>query len=124
MTKAVYPKGHPYAHTSIGSMAGLNAASLEDVKNWFRAWYGPNNAVLVLAGDIDVATAKDKVAKYFGDIPATPTMPQPKVDVAAHDKSSRATMTDKVPQARIYRVWNVAEYGQPDLDRLQLVAQV
>ena len=105
-------------------MADLNAASLEDVKNWFRTWYGPNNAVLVLAGDIDLATAKEKVTKYFGDIPATPTMAQPKIDVAKHDASTRETMTDKVPQARIYRVWNIAEYGQRDVDRLQLLAQV
>src|SRR3546814_15028505 len=54
ITKAVYPEGHPCSHTVIGSMADLNAASLEDVKNWFRTWYGPNNAVLVLAGDIDL----------------------------------------------------------------------
>ncbi len=120
----MYPVGHPYHHSTIGSMADLNAASLEDVKNWFRTWYGPNNAVLVLAGDIDLATAKEKVAKYFGDIPASPSMAQPKVDVAAHDKNSRSTMTDQVPQTRIYRVWNVAEYGQPDLDELQLFAQV
>ena len=120
----MYPVGHPYHHSTIGSMADLNAASLDDVKNWFRTWYGPNNAVLVLAGDIDLATAKEKVAKYFGDIPASPTMAQPKVDVAAHDKDSRSTMTDQVPQTRIYRVWNVAEYGQPDLDELQLFAQV
>jgi zinc protease len=80
--------------------------------------------VLVLAGDIDLATAKEKVAKYFGDIPAGPTMAQPKVDVAAHTKDSRGEMTDNVPQSRIYRMWNVAEYGQPDLDRLQLFAQV
>ncbi|KAF1716728.1 peptidase M16 [Pseudoxanthomonas yeongjuensis] len=120
----MYPVSHPYHHSTIGSMADLNAASLEDVKNWFRTWYGPNNAVLVLAGDIDLATAKEKVAKYFGDIPATPTMAQPRVDVAAHDKDSRSTMTDQVPQTRIYRVWNVAEYGQPDLDELQLFSQV
>ena len=120
----MYPVGHPYHHSTIGSMADLNAASLEDVKNWFRTWYGPNNAVLVLAGDIDLATAREKVAKYFGDIPASPSMAQPKVDVAAHDKDSRSTMTDQVPQTRIYRVWNVAEYGQPDLDELQLFAQV
>ena len=122
--KAMYPKGHPYNHSTIVSMNDLNAASLEDVKTWFKTWYGPNNAVLVLAGDIDVATAKEKVAKYFGDIPAGPTMAQPKVDVAAHSKDSRSTMTDNVPQSRIYRLWNVAEYGQPDLDRLQLFAQV
>ena len=122
--KIMYPAGHPYHHSTIGSMNDLNAASLEDVKTWFKTWYGPNNAVLVLAGDIDVATAKEKVAKYFGDIPASPTMAQPKVDVAAHTTDSRSEMTDQVPQSRIYRVWNVAEYGQPDLDRLQLFAQI
>lgn len=122
--KALYPKTHPYHHSTIGSMADLNAASLDDVKGWFRTWYGPNNAVLVLAGDIDVATAKEKVAKYFGDIPATPTMAQPKVDVAPLAKSSRRVMTDKVPQARVHRVWNVAQAGTTDLDTLQLLAQV
>jgi len=122
--KALYPKTHPYHHSTIGSMTDLDAASLDDVKGWFRTWYGPNNAVLVLAGDIDLATAKEKVTKYFGDIPATPTMAQPQVDVAPLAKSTRATMTDKVPQARIHRVWNVAQAGTPDLDKLQLFAQV
>jgi zinc protease len=122
--RALYPVGHPYHHSTIGSMNDLNAASLEDVKNWFRGWYGPNNAVLVLAGDIDVATAKEKVAKYFGDIPATPTMAQPKVDVARRSADTREVMQDKVPQARIYRVWNVAEVGTTDIDRLQLFSQV
>ena len=88
--ETMYPVGHPYHHSTIGSMDDLNAASLDDVKNWFRTWYGPNNAVLVLAGDIDLATAKEKVAKYFGDIPATPTMAQPKVDVAAPRHRIRA----------------------------------
>ena len=124
INRALYPEGHPYHHSVIGSMNDLNAASLEDVKTWFRTWYGPNNAVLVLAGDIDVATAKEKVARYFGDIPAGPTMAQPKVDVAKRDKSTRETMTDKVPQARIYRAWNVAQTGTADLDQLQLFAQV
>jgi zinc protease len=122
--KAMYPKTHPYGHSVIGSMADLNAASLDDVKTWFRAWYGPNNAVLVLAGDIDLATAKEKVTKYFGHIPAGPTMAQPKVDVAPLKADSRATLSDKVPQTRIYRVWNVAQAGTVDIDRLQLFAQV
>ncbi|OEY99925.1 MULTISPECIES: pitrilysin family protein [Stenotrophomonas] len=124
LSRSMYPEGHPYHHGVIGSMNDLNAASLEDVKNWFRTWYGPNNAVLVLAGDIDVATAKEKVARYFGDIPAGPSMAQPKVNVAKREKSTRETMTDKVPQARIYRVWNVAQTGTPDIDQLQLFAQV
>ena len=122
--RTLYPKGHPYHHSTIGSMNDLNAASLEDVKTWFRTWYGPNNAVMVLAGDIDLATAKDKVARYFGHIPAGPTMAQPKVDVAAMTRDSRAEMTDNVPQARLYRMWNVAEYGNPDVERLQLLARV
>ncbi|QNP41884.1 M16 family metallopeptidase [Lysobacter solisilvae (ex Woo and Kim 2020)] len=124
LTEVMYPAGHPYHHTVIGSMNDLNAASLEDVKNWFRTWYGPNNAVLVLAGDIDVKTAKEKVARYFGDIPASPTMAQPKIDPSPRAESTRSVMQDKVPQTRIYRLWNVAQYGAADLDRLQLLAQV
>jgi zinc protease len=122
--RALYPEGHPYHHSVIGSMNDLNAASLGDVKNWFRTWYGPNNAVLVLAGDIDVATAKKKVAEYFGDIPATPTMAQPPVDVAMRPADTREVMQDKVPQTRIYRVWNVAQVGTADVDQLQLFSQL
>ncbi|MFP5374252.1 MAG: M16 family metallopeptidase [Gammaproteobacteria bacterium] len=122
--RAMYPKGHPYHHSVIGSMADLNAATLDDVRQWFRAWYGPNNAVMVLAGDIDLATAREKVAKYFGHIPAGPTMPQPQVAVAVRPESTREVMEDKVPQARLYRLWNVAEFGQPDVERLQLLAAV
>ncbi len=122
--KAMYPVGHPYHRGVIGSMNDLNAAKLDDVKNWFRTWYGPNNAVLVLAGDIDLATAKAKAAQYFGDIPAGPSMAQPKINVAAHTKDSRSEMTDNVPQSRVYRVWNVAEFGQADLDRLQVLSRI
>ena len=122
--KVMYPAGHPYHHSTIGSMNDLNAAKVDDVKTWFRTWYGPNNAVLVLAGDIDLATAKAKAAEYFGDIPASPTMAQPKVDVAALAKDSRSEMTDNVPQSRVYRVWNVAEFGQADLDRLQVLSRI
>ena len=122
--KALYPVGHPYHHSVIGSMADLNAASLDDVKQWFRTWYGPNNAVLVLAGDIDVETAKAKVAKYFGDIPAGPTMQQPPVDVAQRTADTREVMEDNVPQARIYRAWNVAQSDTVDIDQLHVLSQV
>lgn len=124
LNRALYPVGHPYHHSVIGSMNDLNAASLDDVKTWFRTWYGPNNAVLVLAGDIDLATAKEKAARYFGSIPAGPTMAQPKVDVARRPADTREVMTDKVPQARIYRAWNVAQVGTTDVDQLQLLAYV
>lgn len=124
LNRALYPVGHPYHHSVIGSMNDLNAASLEDVHQWFRAWYGPNNAVLVLAGDIDLATAKEKAARYFGHIPAGPTMAQPKVDVAKRSADTREELTDQVPQARIYRAWNVAQTGTVDVDQLQVLARV
>ncbi len=124
MSRTLYPKGHPYHHSVIGSMNDLNAATLDDVHNWFRAWYGPNNAVLVLAGDIDVATAKEKVAKYFGHIPAGPTLAQPKVDIARLATDGRTEMQDKVPQVMVRRVWNVAEYGNRDRDLLDLFSSV
>jgi zinc protease len=72
ITKATWPAAHPYAHTVIGSMEDLNAASLDDVKDWFKTSYGAANAVLVVAGDIDANTALEKVKKYFGDIPSGP----------------------------------------------------
>ncbi|TWH08944.1 M16 family metallopeptidase [Pseudoxanthomonas taiwanensis] len=118
--RALYPKDHPYHHSTIGSMNDLNAASLEDVKQWFRAWYGPNNAVLVLAGDIDVKTAREKVTRYFGHIPAGPTLERIQAGPVKR-ATTRETMEDKVPQARIYRAWSVEQYGKPDLERLQLL---
>ncbi|TYT26263.1 insulinase family protein [Luteimonas viscosa] len=124
LTRALYPATHPYGHSVIGSMNDLNAASLDDVKQWFNAWYGPNNAVLVLAGDIDVATAKEKVAKYFGHIPAGPTMAQPDTDVGKRAATTREVMQDKVPQPRIYRVWNVPPAGSVELDHLQMLGYV
>src|SRR3546814_13557755 len=76
----LFPRGHPYHHSTIGSMADLNSASLDDVKKWFTDNYGPNNAVLVLAGDIDVPTAKAKVGEWFGDIPRGPEIKAPVAD--------------------------------------------
>ncbi len=74
ITISTYPSGHPYSWETIGSMEDLNAASLEDVKEWFRTYYGAANAVLVIAGDITAADAKQKVEKYFGDIPSGPVL--------------------------------------------------
>ena len=124
LNRALYPVGHPYHHSVIGSMNDLNAASVEDVHQWFKAWYGPNNAVLVLAGDIDLATAREKVTRYFGDIPAGPTMAQPAVNVAKRSADTREELTDQVPQSRIYRAWNVAQAGSVDVDQLQVLARV
>ncbi len=121
---ATYPEGHPYRHSTIGSLADLNAATLDDVRWWFRSWYGPNNAVLVLAGDIDVATAKEKVTRFFGDIPAGPTMAQPKVAVVERETSTREEMTDRVAQPRIYKVWSVPQFGTADFTHMEMLAHV
>lgn len=122
--RALYPQGHPYSWSTIGSMDDLNAASLDDVKNWFRTWYGPNNAVLVLSGDIDLKTAREKATRYFGDIPASASVPKMKPWIPVRSESTRATLPDRVPQPRIYRAWNVAQTGSDDATRLDLVAQI
>jgi len=117
---ALFPDGHPYRHSTIGSMADLDGASLDDVKNWFRAHYGPNNAVLVLAGDIDVATAKAKVQKWFGDIPRGTDTVRPTVTVPTLKAPVDQVMKDRVAQTRIYRNWVVPGLNDPDLIPLDL----
>jgi zinc protease len=102
-----YPAGHPYSWLTIGSMEDLNAASLEDVKEWFRTWYGAANAVLVVAGDINPAEVKQKVEHYFGDIPGGPMLKRPQSWVAKMSGEKRATLQDRVPQSRLYKVWNI-----------------
>ena len=109
ISESAFPKGHPYSWTTIGSMEDLDAASLEDVQDWFKTYYGPNNAVLALAGDIDVETAKAKVTKFFGDIPAGPPLIKPERWIAKRLEEKREVMFDNVPQARIYKIWNVPE---------------
>lgn len=124
ITKATYPANHPYAHTVIGSMEDLKAASLEDVKNWFKTYYGPSNAVLVVAGAIDFHTAKEKVTKYFGDIPPGPPIAHQEAWVAKMTSEHRETVQDRVPLARIYKVWNVPQYATADATYLNLVSSI
>jgi len=122
--RASFPAGHPYRWTPIGSMEDLNAASLEDVQKWFRDYYGAANATLVLAGDIDVETARARAEKYFGHIPPGPALTRPGVWTAARTASTRETMYDQVAQTRIYRVWNGPQDGTRDAELLTLAAQV
>ena len=122
--KGLYPDDHPYHHSTIGSMNDLNAAQLDDVKNWFRSWYGPNNAVLVLAGDIDLATAKDKVMRYFGDIAPSANLAKMPPRIPQRVAAAREVTTDSVPQTRIYKVWATPQYGSTEADRIGLFATV
>ena len=122
--KATFPEGHPYSRTTIGSMEDLSAATLDDVQTWFKAYYGPNNAVIALAGDIDLETAKKLVSKYFGDIPAGPSPIKKKKWVAKRSGQKREIMYDRVPNTRIYKTWNTAEIGTQDHAKLELIASL
>ena len=111
MQKEMFPPHHPYGHTVIGEMEDLNAASLEDVHNWFKTYYGAANAVVVMAGDITPQEAYAKVLKYFGNIPAGPMLSQPGVNINKRTQETRTTYQDQVPESRIQMVWNVPEWG-------------
>ncbi|WP_188062984.1 M16 family metallopeptidase [Sphingobium sp. KCTC 72723] len=121
---AMLPAGHPYRHSTIGSMADLNAASLADVQSWFKTHYGPNNAVLVLAGDIDVPTAKKKVERWFGNIAAGPAPQDMDATVPTLDKDVEKVMKDNVAATRLYRNWIVPGVNGPDLAALDLALSV
>lgn len=107
LTENTWPVGHPYSWTTIGSMADLDAATMDDVTDWFKTNYGPNNTTLVLSGDISPEEALEKVQKYYGDIPAGPPLAKHTEWIAKRTGTHRSTVQDRVPQARIYRVWNV-----------------
>ena len=124
LTPKLYPANHPYSWTTIGSMEDLDAAKLDDVKSWFQTYYGPANAVLAIAGDIDLKTAREKVERYFGDIPSGPPIARQGTWIAKRSGSQRGTMQDRVPQTRIYKVWNVPQWGSADGDYLSLAASV
>ncbi len=124
MTPSIYPRGHPYSWTVIGSMEDLNAASLDDVKAWFRTYYGAANAVLVVAGDVKPEDVKARVERYFGDIPPGPPVPRQEAWVAKRAGEQRQVLQDRVPQARVHLVWNTPAWGTADDDHLDLAARV
>ena len=122
--EALFPEGHPYRHSTIGSMADLDAASLDDLRNWHRDHYGPNNAVLVLAGDIDAATARRLVGKYFGHIPRGPQHTPKAADIPTLSARIDKTMQDRVPNTRLYRTWIVPGLLDDNAGELQAAATV
>ena len=126
MQEHLFPDGHPYHHPTIGSMADLNAASLDDVREFFAAHYAPNNAVLAIAGDFDRDTALARVERYFGPIPANPSIvggPLPSV-MPVLGAEAREQVPDRVPLPRIYAAYRMPPYGSPGFDALQVVVDV
>lgn len=118
----LYPEGHPYHHAPIGSMADLNAASLDDVHAWFKKYYGASNAILVLSGDVSIEDAKAKVAQYFNEAPTG--APLAKIDTWMHELTSNKleVQQENVSQARISRNWVLPPIGQKDTTLMSLVA--
>ncbi|MDP2313147.1 MAG: pitrilysin family protein [Pseudomonadota bacterium] len=120
----LYPAGHPYAHTVIGTHEDLEAASLQDVKDFFSTWYVPNNASLVVAGDFDSAAVKPLIEKYFGHIASRPLPARPSPAVVTAPQKARVDVTDQVQFPQVNLFWHTpASYAQGDAE-LQLVASL
>ena len=122
--RALFPEGHPYAHSTIGSMEDLDNASLEDVQEWFRQYYGASNAVLVLAGDIDAEEARPLVERYFGDAPVGPPLTRMDQWIPEREYDTTEVMYDDVPQPRIYRTWVVPGRITQERAELEVFATV
>ncbi len=124
VVRSTYPSEHPYAHTVIGSMEDLDSATLDDVREWFKTYYTPSNAVLVLAGDITLDEAKQKVRRYFDGILPGPPVAHQRAWVAKMSGDHREFVEDRVPQSRIYKIWNVPGYGAIAADHLRMAAGI
>ena len=124
LTHATYPAGHPYSWEVIGSMTDLSAASEEDVKNFFRLYYAPNNAYLSIVGDFDPAQAKGWVAKYFGDVPRGQPITRPKVSPVALPAEKRLVFEDRVQIPRLYIQWPTVGENNDDRFALDVLATI
>jgi zinc protease len=120
----LYPSRHPYANDVIGVHEDLTAATLEDVKDFFRTYYTPNNLSLVIAGDFEPAEAKRLVEKYFGTIPAGPALDRPAKGLSRLDGEKVVEVRDRVPQERTYFAWHTPAYFDPGDAELDLVTTI
>jgi len=126
MQALAYPDGHPYHHPTIGSMEDLSAASLDDVREFFRTYYTPNNAVLTIAGDFETDAALAMIERHFGPIPPNASLPPPP-DMAVPDRigeAVRVTVPDQVPLPRIYLAHRIAPFGSDAFDAFDVAADV
>ena len=125
VTAALYPATHPYSWPVIGSMDDLSAATLEDVKDFFRTYYAPNNAAMVISGSFDPDSAKAWVARYFGDIPRGPAMPaRPAPAPVQLAADTFMLLEDKVQLPRLYQAWHSVPLFAPDDAALDVLAYV
>ncbi len=117
----IYPLDHPYRHSVIGSMDDLNAASLDDVHEWFSQYYGASNVILVLAGDVSLEDARAKVEHYFSEAPTGVPLSHPKKWVPNLAENREEKMYDDVGVTRISRVWALPGLNDKDTSLMYLV---
>jgi len=122
--KRLYPPTHPYSWPVIGSMADLSAATLEDVRDFFRTYYTPNNATLAIAGDVTPSDARQLAERYFGDIPRGPTVTRPTPPPVLLTADVYATLEDRVQTPRVYNAWHTQKAFAPDDAALDVLANV
>ncbi len=120
----LYPDGHPYSWPTIGSMEDLNAASIDDVKSFFTQYYTPNNATIVVAGDVKPAEVKTLVTRYFGDIPAGPEITRPVAPPVSLTGDVHHTLEDHVQLPRLYNAWHTVKAYSPNDAALDAVAGI
>ncbi len=121
---AMYPNGHPYSWPTIGAMSDLSAATVEDVKRFFRLYYAPNNATLVVVGDIDRERTKAWISKYFGDLPRGRPIVRPNVAAAALRGEKRLTFEDRVQVPRLWIQWPTVNTYSADAPALELLGEI
>ncbi len=124
LTEALYPSEHPYSWMVIGSQEDLTNASMEDVQEFFKQYYTPNNASLVIAGDFDVAQAKKLVEKYFANIPPGPAVTRLTEWVPELKEEKRIIMEDMVSLPKVYMVWHTPPDYAPDNAELDILASI
>ena len=120
----LFPPDHPYSWPVIGSMEDLSAASHEDVTNFFRQFYGPNNASIAIAGDIDVEATKALVEKWFGHIPTGPAVPPPTISEASLAAEKRLVLEDQVQLPRLYMAWVTPPFYQQGDAEMDLLSSI
>ncbi|MEO7040853.1 MAG: pitrilysin family protein [Gemmatimonadaceae bacterium] len=122
---ALYPNGHPYSWPVIGSMADLSAATLEDVKNFFRTYYAPNNATLVISGDFQMDSAKALVRRYYSNIPRGPEIPpRPAPPSVVIPRDTFLVLQDRVQIPQVYYTWPTVKDFSRDDAALSVLASV
>lgn len=124
IAQALYPADHPYSWLTIGSHEDLSGASLDDVKSFFRRWYGPNNATLAIGGDVDFDNVRAQVEKYFGSIPRGPGVDSPAPRPVTLDAVKRVVLEDRVQLPQLTFAWPSAPERTAENAALEALAAV